>query len=109
MKESLLKQYFLVIFACGGLAACALGLITNVNGVFFKPVSDALLVGRGTISFAATLTAITTGFMGPVTIKAMHKVPLNKILGISILITSASTVGMAFTNHIWMFFVYSVV
>lgn len=108
MRQLSQKQYFLVILACGGLAACALGLITNVNGIFFKPVSDALQVGRGEISFAATLTAITTGFMGPISIKAMHRFSIKKILLLSIIITACSTVGMAFTNSVVIYDIYSV-
>lgn len=109
MKQISKKYYYLVVAACGGLAACALGLIPNVNGIFFSPVSEALGVSRGEISFAATLTAITTGLMGPVSIKITNYVSLKKILIVSIFITAMSTVLMALSNNIIMYDLFSVI
>lgn len=103
------NAYFLVLLACGGLAASALGLITNVNGIFFKAVSEALGVGRGAVSLAATLTALTTGFLGPASIKAMKAFQLRRVMLISALVTALSTAGLAFVKNIWLFDVLSIV
>ena len=109
MKELSGKQYILVFIASCGLAACALGCIVNVNGVFFGPVSEALSVGRGAVSLAATLTAITTGFMGPLTIKTMQRIPFRRILTISVMITALATLGMALVSNLVIFDILSVI
>lgn len=102
------KQYVLVILACSGMATSALGLIVNVNGVFFGPVSQSLHVGRGAVSLAATLTALATGFMGPVAVKALERYPIRRIMMMSVAITVLCTIGMAWTSQIWMFDLLSI-
>lgn len=103
------KSYFLVLFSCGGLAASALGLITNVNGIFFKAVSEALGVGRGSVSLAATLTALTTGFLGPASVKTIKAYKLRWVMIISALVTVLSTAALAFVKEIWLFDMLSIV
>ncbi len=108
MKEKLGRQHLFVVAACAGLAACALGLITNVNGIFFGPVGRALHAGQGAVSMAATLTAVFTGLMGPFSVKALQKYPLKRILAASVLATLLCTVGMAYSGNIWIYDIFSI-
>ena len=63
MKKHPFQKYFFVLGGCGGLAAACLGMISNVNGIFFAPVSESLGTGLGTVSLNATLTALATAAM----------------------------------------------
>ena len=62
MKTVDFRKKLGILLSCAGLAVCSLGLIINVNGVFFKPISEALGVGRGAVSLTSTLTTLATGF-----------------------------------------------
>ncbi|MCR4634455.1 MAG: MFS transporter, partial [Erysipelotrichaceae bacterium] len=109
MKTVDFKKKLEILLSCAGLAVCSLGLIINVNGVFFKPISEALGVGRGAISLTSTLTTLATGFASVYALKIVNRSGLKKVLIISVLITVLSTAGIAFSKNLMIIYLLSVI
>ncbi|MBR0420771.1 MAG: MFS transporter [Erysipelotrichaceae bacterium] len=108
MKNIDRKKRIQVIVSCAGLAASSLGLIINVFGVFFTPLSSALHSGRGTISLASTLTSLFLGFASALTVKTVQEKPLQKVLLLSVTITCLSTIGLAYSKNLLFLYVFSI-
>ena len=109
MKTVDFRKKLGILLSCAGLAVCSLGLIINVNGVFFKPISEALGVGRGAVSLTSTLTTLATGFASVYALKIVNRYDLKKILIISVLITVLSTVGIAFSENLLVIYLLSII
>ncbi len=103
------KKKLEILLSCAGLAVCSLGLIINVNGVFFRPICEALDVGRGAISLTSTLTTLATGFASVYALKIVNRSGLKKILIISVLVTVLSTVGIAFSKSLMIIYLLSII
>lgn len=109
MKKLDFRKFIEIFISCAGLAICSLGLIINVNGIFFTPIANALNVGRGAISLTSTLTTLTIGFTSVVAMKLIQKGSFKKILLLSIIVTIVSTLCMSFVHSLWMFYVLSII
>ena len=103
MKQKKNYYYLLTALLCCGMAASSVGICLNAYGVFFTPLSNALGVGRGTVSLHATLSGLTTGFVSLLVVKLLHRVPLKKLILLGLVLICSATVGMAFATQIWMF------
>lgn len=101
--------HWLIVIACCGLSATAIGICSNTLGVFYTPVSTAIGVGRGTFAFHATLTALVTGFMGPVVAKLMKKFPVKLLMVFGILVAGTVTILMGFAKNIVMFYILGMI
>ena len=55
MKQ-LKGKYLMVLIAVCGIAAASMGMLTNVSGLFFTPISEELGVGRGSVSLTLTIS-----------------------------------------------------
>jgi len=98
-----------LLVSCAGMAICSLGLILNVNGVFFKPIADTLEIGRGAVSITSTLTTLATGFASVWAIQIVKKKSLRKVLIISLAITILSTIGIAFSRNVFTLYLFSLI
>ena len=99
MKKHPFQKYFFVLGGCGGLAAACLGMISNVNGIFFAPVSESLGTGLGTVSLNATLTALATGFASPAAVRLVQKGRFKTCMLASSMATALATAAMAFPTR----------
>ena len=103
MKAQTTARYWLVLAACCGLAASAIGVFTNSLGVFYTPIAGELGVGRGAIALHATLSALTSGLLSPFFARAMKKAPLPLFIGIGALLASGCTALMSVSGSVWLF------
>lgn len=97
--------HWLIVAACCGMAISSIGIVTNCMGVFYKPVSEALGVGRGNVALFNTIVHLCTGFTTPLVVSLMRKVPLKPLLLTGSLFISGGIALLSTTNHVWMFYV----
>ena len=97
-------RHWLIVLACCGLAASAIGICSNTLGVFYTPVSNDLGVGRGAFAFHATVGSLLTGFMGPVVAKLMKKYPMKLLMAGGIIIAAAATMLMGLAHNLILFY-----
>jgi|LSQX01.2.fsa_nt_gb cyanate permease len=97
--------HWLIVAACCGLAISSIGIVTNCMGVFYKPVSEALGVGRGSVALFNTIVHLSTGFATPVVANLMRKGPQKPILLAGALLITAGVSLLSTANNIWVFYV----
>ena len=100
MKQKLSLRYILVLISCCGLSAAALGMLTNVAGVFFNPVAEDLNVGRGAVSLTYTISCLALAAGGLLSVRFTRKLPLKLVVISAGLLFGASTAGLGLANHI---------
>lgn len=91
------------------MMAGAMGLLSNIEGVFFSPVMESLGVTRGAFSVQSTLFHLTTGFASPVVAWLMKRYPLRTLLRTGALLAAAAAIGMGAANQLWMFYILAVI
>jgi MFS family permease len=98
------KRHWLVLAGCCGMSASSLGVNVNTIGVFYTPVAEALGVFRGDFAMHSTIAALTMAFMALYIprILAIHR--FKPVLIIGVIAASLSTIGMAFTTRMWVFY-----
>lgn len=72
--------HLLVLVAMCGLIASSVGLITNVAGLFFIPVSEELGIGKGDVSLTLTICNICFALGGMVAPRLMKEQLLRPLL-----------------------------
>lgn len=97
--------HWLIVAACCGMAISSIGIVTNCMGVFYKPVSEALGVGRGSVALFNTIVHLTTGFTTPIVANLMRKLPLKPILLTGSLLISGGIALLSVANQVWIFYV----
>lgn len=100
---------WLVLLACCGCAAGAIGICLNSVGVFYGPVTQELGFSRGAFAFHATLSSITTGLLCPVAAILFQKLPVRLLMTTGVLLAVASTAAMATADSLWLFYLFGFV
>lgn len=106
MKNKSIK-HLIVLIACCGMAASAIGLCINASGVFYTPVSESLGIGRGTFALHMTCFQLTTALASLCAAKIVRKYPLKPVLWVSILISAFTFIASSIATQAWMFYVLS--
>ena len=57
MKKLHARHIMLIAALCGMMSNC-LGVLFNVAGLFFNPIADEFLIGRGDVSMAHTIATM---------------------------------------------------
>lgn len=96
--------HWLIVAACCGMAISSIGIVTNCMGVFYKPVSEALGVGRGSVALFNTIVHLCTGFTTPVVANLMRKLPIKPILLTGALLISGGIAFLSVANNVWIFY-----
>lgn len=98
------RKHWLVVVVCCGLAGSSIGICVNSMGVFYTPVANDLGVLRGTFALHSTISVIATAIMSLFAAKIMHKYHYKRVLAISVFIAGASTILMAYSNSVYLFY-----
>ena len=109
MKQRLSLRYILVLISCCGLSAAALGMLTNVAGVFFTPIAEDLGVGRGMVSLTYTISCLALAAGGLLSVKLTTKFPLKMVIICSARLFTTSTAGLGLAKSILILYVLSAV
>lgn len=97
--------HWLIVAACCGMAISSIGIVTNCMGVFYKPVSEALGVGRGSVALFNTIVHLTTGFTTPIVANLIRRLSLKPILLTGSLLISGGIALLSVANQVWIFYV----
>ncbi len=106
MKNKSLK-HFMVLIACCGMAASAIGLCINASGVFYGPVSESLGIGRGTFALHMTFFSLASALGSLFAGKIVRRYPLKLVLWTSVTVCALTFVLMSVATKPWMFYVLS--
>ncbi|MBM6614878.1 MFS transporter [Desemzia sp. RIT804] len=102
-KEQSTKHWSVLVCVSFMFAASA-GIINNVIGVFYTPVSESLGVLRGTFALHSTITMVLVGVISLITPKLIHRFGWKLILTIGVIFAFIGTAGMAFTDELLVFY-----
>lgn len=102
-----IKHWLVLAIACG-MSASAFGINLNVIGVFYTPVSDSLNVYRGTFAMHATLSTLALSFVSLYFAPLLDRFGWKPLLTASAILASLSTVLMAFTTTMWVFYLLGI-
>lgn len=102
-------RHLLVVMAMCGLLASGVGLVTNVAGLFFTPVSEEFGVLRGQVSLMLTITNISFAFGGMIAPRLLTEKTLKPLLIGATAVNVAATVGFSFCPGITPMYVLCVV
>lgn len=102
-------RHLLVVVAMCGLLASGVGLVTNVAGLFFTPVSEEFGVLRGQVSLMLTITNISFAFGGMIAPRLLTEKTLKPLLIGATAVNVAATVGFSFCQGVTPMYVLCVV
>lgn len=102
-------RHLLVVVAMCGLLASGVGLVTNVAGLFFTPVSEEFGVLRGQVSLMLTITNISFAIGGMIAPRLLTEKTLKPLLIGATAVNVAATVGFSFCPGIVPMYVLCVV
>ena len=109
MRQKLTLRYILILISCCGLSAAALGMLTNVAGVFFTPVADDLGVGRGLVSLTYTISCLALAAGGLLTVRITSRLPLRVVVISAGLLFALSTAGCGLAKGILVLYILNAV
>lgn len=101
--------YKLTLLALITMATSSVGIIQNVSGIFFLPMSLDLNTGIASLSLSLTLSSLATGFAGPFMMKFMVKKNFVYIMRLGVLITALSTILIALSSNLILIYVLSII
>jgi len=80
------------------------GIINNVIGVFYTPVSESLGILRGSFALHQTITAIAVGVVSLIVPNMIHRFGWKLSLTVGVIFSFIGTAGMAFTESLIIFY-----
>lgn len=104
-----MKKYIQIVMATCGMAAVCLGLCMNIAGLFFTPVSEALNVGGGAVSFSSTLITFSIAITGLFVPKLINENNLKKIIIISTITSVIVPVLLGLCKNIAFYYLLSII
>ena len=94
------KYHVLIVIACCGFAAAALGLVSDSTGIFFKSMSESLGVGIGEIAMYITITSIIQALTCPVVGMLINRIDIRKMCVSFIMLTILALVIIASSKNL---------
>lgn len=91
-------KYLMVMIAACGMMGASVGMITNVSGLFFSPVTDELDVGIGSVSMTLTISNVAFAIGGMAVPRFIKFKKFKLTLLIGTLCMAGATAGLAATD-----------
>ncbi len=108
MKQTKYGYHWLIVIVCCGFSAATLGLISNSNGVFFKPMADSLGVGIGSITLFVTIANLVQAVTCPLVAWLLNKWDIRVLCSSFILLTLLALTLIAFTPNLYILYISAV-
>ena len=102
------KQLGILIKCCVSIA-CSIGLISNCIGIFYSPMAESLVTGRGQIAVISTIISIASALTGPIVAKLIKKFPIQIVMTIGVILTSLGMVLLSFIRVLPVLYVIAAV
>ena len=107
MKMS--SKYWMVLAASCGLAASAVGICFNTNGLFYTPIAAEFGVGRGSVAMMSSIFSVASSSMGMITPHIIKPKSLKPLLFAATILMAGSTAMFSLCNSTRVFFEVSIV
>lgn len=91
------KRYIFVWIAMCGLVATSLGILTNVSGLFFTPISEEFHIGRGSVSLTLTISSLSYAVAGVFASKIIKRNNMKQVIlfGTAFIVGATALMSMA--------------
>ena len=99
----------MVLVAMCGLIATALGMLTNVAGLFFTPIADDFGIGRGSVSLGLTICNLVFAVGGLFTMRIVTAGRFRLTLLAGTVATAGATAALALSHGVVMLYVLNAV
>ena len=96
----------LIAALCGMMSNC-LGVLFNVAGLFFNPIADEFMIGRGDVSMAHTIATMGCALGGITGAWVAKRMKFRPIVLICTIVFAGATALLAFTHSIWPQYILS--
>lgn len=99
------NKHWIVLIVVSFMFAAHAGIINNVIGVFYSPVSESLGILRGNFALHSTITMLSVGFVSLIVPSIIHRFGWKLSLTIGVILSFIGTAGMAFTENLMVFYI----
>ena len=103
------RTHLLVLVAMCCLVAASVGLLSNVQGIFFDPVASELGVLKGQVSLTLTIVSICGGLAGMLTPRFINTKRIRLLVIVLAAVVGLSTAGFSLCRDIVAMYVLSVI
>lgn len=97
-------RYLLVLVAMCGLTASALGMLTNISGLFFTPIAQELGLGRGSVSVTLTISNLVFALGGICSARLAGPKSFKPMLIVGTALFALGTAGLAAASGLPMLY-----
>ncbi len=108
MKQ-LKGKYLMVLIAVCGIAAASMGMLTNVSGLFFTPISEELGVGRGSVSLTLTISNLIFAVGGILSARELRGPNFKKVLIIGAAVFAGCTALLAVSSSLILLYLFNAI
>ena len=106
MKKLQARHIMLIAALCGMMSNC-LGVLFNVAGLFFNPIADEFMIGRGDVSMAHTIATMGCALGGLAGAWVAKRFKFRPIVLVCTIVFAGATALLALTNSIWPQYILS--
>lgn len=98
------KKHWTVLAIVSFMFAAYAGIMNNVIGVFYSPVSESLGILRGSFALHHTITTLAVGLFSLVVPSVIHRFGWKLSLTVGVILAFIGTAGMAFSESLILFY-----
>ena len=102
-------KYLMVLIAACGMIGAALGMITNVAGLFFSPIAEELNTGIGNVSMTLTISNLIMAIGGVAVPKLIHSKSFKPMLLVGTIGIAGATAGLALAPNLILLYILNAV
>ena len=102
------RSHIIVLIALCAAVASSIGLTVNIAGLFITPMSEALGVGRGSVSLTMTINNLVSAVGGMLFPKLVGEKNFKKFMTTGAATIAITTFLHAFCSRLWMLYALSV-
>jgi len=99
------SKHWIILTVVSFMFAAHAGIINNVIGVFYSPVSESLGILRGNFALHSTITMLSVGFVSLIVPSVIHRFGWKLSLTVGVILSFIGTAGMAFTEKLIIFYI----
>ncbi|MBQ1468602.1 MAG: MFS transporter [Solobacterium sp.] len=99
------RMYFLILLSVCLLIATGVGLIANLNGLFFTPISDEFHILKGSVSLTQTISNLAFSFGGIMSPKIIKESNFRKVLVLGTIIEVGCTLILTVCTNIYLMYI----
>ncbi len=97
-------KYGMVLLAMCGFACSSYGIAINSAGVFFTPIAEEFLVGKGAVSLTITISSIVTALAGLLLPKILKEKSMKTVFLTAAACMILASIGMGLSPNIYVLY-----